>query len=76
MDDKKLEAVRNAKGSVAAALPDDVAVVGVGIGLSGSDPALKINLAAEPADASKLPAFIDGVPVIYDVVGKLRPKPE
>jgi hypothetical protein len=72
MDAKKLEAARRAKDRVAASLPKGVEVVGVGIGMSGSDPALKINLGCAPAKQTVLPKMIDGVPVIYDVVGKIR----
>lgn len=74
MDEKKLEAVRRAKSRVATSMPDGVDVVGVGIGLSGSEPALKINLRAAPKDSSRLPATIDGVPVTYDYVGKISPR--
>lgn len=69
-----MEAVRRAKGRVAASMPDGVDVVGVGIGMSGSEPALKINLRAAPKDGSALPATIDGVPVTYDYVGKIVPR--
>jgi hypothetical protein len=71
MDAKKMEAVRLAKRRVAETMPAGVKVVGVGIGLSGSEPALKVNLAREPADRSLLPRTIEGVPVVYDVVGKV-----
>jgi hypothetical protein len=71
MNMKKLEAVRIAKRRVAATMPAGVKVVGIGIGLSGAEPALKVNLAREPADRSLLPQTIDGVPVVYDVVGKV-----
>ena len=73
MDQKKLEAVRRAKASFGKFVPKDVEVVGLGIGLAGSDPALKVNLRAAPKDKSALPSTIEGVPVIYDVVGKVRP---
>jgi hypothetical protein len=71
MDEKKMEAVRRAKARFAELVPDGVEVVGVGIGLSGSDPALKVNLRSAPADQSRLPKTVDGVPVIYDVVGRI-----
>jgi hypothetical protein len=69
MDEKKLEAVRQAKKRFGKLMPKGVEVVGVGIGISGSDPALKVNLRTAPADQSLLPRSVDGVPVIYDVVG-------
>lgn len=72
MDQQKLEAVRRAKSKVMTSMPTGVNVVGVGIGLSGSDPALKINLDAAPTDRSLLPSTIDGVPVTYDFVGAIK----
>ncbi|WP_272840486.1 MULTISPECIES: hypothetical protein [Rhodoplanes] len=74
MDDSKIAAVRRAKKRFAEVAPKDVDVVGLGIGLSGADPALKVNLRSRPADSSALPQTIDGVPVIYDVVGPIRPR--
>jgi hypothetical protein len=72
MDEKKLEAVRRAKMRFAElVLPEGVEVVGVGIGVSGSDPALKVNLRRAPANPGALPRSLDGVPVIYDVAGKI-----
>ena len=72
MDDKQLEAARRAKRLFASAVPPELEVVGIGIGLSGSVPALKVNLRSKPADESCLPRTIEGVPVIYSVVGKLK----
>lgn len=67
----KLEAVRRAKKHYAASIPSDVEVVGVGIGLSGNDPVLKVNIRTAPADKGRLPDTIEGVPVVYEVVGKI-----
>ncbi len=72
MDEEQLEAVRRAKKRFASAMPADVEVVGVGIGVSGTVPALKVNLKSKPADESRLPKTIEGVPVIYDVIGKVK----
>ncbi len=72
MDEKQLDAVRRAKRKIASAIPADVEVVGVGIGMSGAVPALKVNLGSKPVDEARLPKTIDGVPVVYDVVGKVR----
>jgi hypothetical protein len=71
MDEKRLEAARRAKARFSTLMPEGVDVVGVGIGLSGSDPALKVNLRSAPKDQSALPKAIDGVPVLYDYVGKI-----
>ena len=72
MDEKKLEAVRRLKKRIAELMPAGVEVVGVGIGLTGSEPALKVNLRASPTDNNSLPKVIEGVPIIYDIVGKIR----
>jgi hypothetical protein len=71
MDDKKLEAVRRAKKRFAKVVPEGVDVVGVGIGVAGSEPTLKVNLRAKPADSSLLPKSIEGVPVVYEIIGKI-----
>jgi hypothetical protein len=71
MDDKKLEAVRRAKTRFNTLMPKGVEVVGVGIGLSGSDPALKVNLRSAPKEQGSLPKAIDGVPIVYEYVGKI-----
>jgi len=74
MDEKKLQAVRRAKARFSSSMPKGVDVVGVGIGVSGSDPALKVNLRTAPKDQSSLPKTIEGVKVIYDYVGKITPR--
>ena len=74
MDEKQLAAVRRAKARFRTLMPKGVDVVGVGIGLSGSDPALKVNLRTAPKDQSSLPKTIEGVKVIYDYVGKITPR--
>ena len=74
MDEKQLEAVRRAKARFSRSVPKGVDVVGVGIGVSGSDPALKVNLRVAPKDKNSLPKTIDGVKVIYDYVGKVTPR--
>jgi len=74
MNEKQLEAVRRAKARFSSLVPKGVDVVGVGIGVSGSDPALKVNLRAAPKDRSLLPKTIEGVQVIYDYVGKITPR--
>lgn len=66
-----MAAVRRAKARFSALAPKGLDVVGVGIGLKGAEPALKINLGTAPEDASILPKTIDGVPVLYDYVGKI-----
>jgi hypothetical protein len=72
MDEAQLRAARRAKEQFTASIPAGIDVVGVGIGISGSNPALKVNLGSAPADKSNLPTIIEGIPVIYDVVGKIK----
>lgn len=72
MDATKLEAVRRAKARFAQLAPEGIEVVGIGIGLSGSEAALKVNLRTAPKDRSALPTLIDGVPVIYEIVGRIK----
>jgi tartrate dehydratase alpha subunit/fumarate hydratase class I-like protein len=74
MDEKQLEAVRRAKARFSKSVPKGIDVLGVGIGVSGSAPALKVNLRAAPKDRSSLPETIDGVKVIYAYVGKITPR--
>jgi cobalamin biosynthesis protein CbiG len=74
MDEKQLNAVRRAKARFSTLVPKGVDVVGVGIGVSGSDPALKVNLRAAPKDRNLRPKTIEGVRVIYDYVGKITPR--
>jgi len=47
-------------------------VVGVGIARATDGFILKVNFRAEPANRSKLPAEVDGIPVTFDVVGDVR----
>jgi tartrate dehydratase alpha subunit/fumarate hydratase class I-like protein len=72
LDATKLEAARRAKTRFAQLAPKGIDVVGIGIGLSGSEAALKVNLKTAPKDRSVLPTCIDGVPVIYRIVGRIR----
>lgn len=72
MSEDKLAAARRAKAHFQETISKDVDVVGIGIGLIGSEPGLKVNLGAEPANRNALPRELDGVPIVYDVVGKIR----
>ncbi|MDI3562272.1 hypothetical protein [Bradyrhizobium sp. Arg816] len=71
MDETKMAAARRAKARFSSLMPKGLNVVGVGIGLKGTDPALKVNLGTAPEDDSVLPKTIEGVPVLYDYVGKI-----
>ena len=74
MDDDRLNAVRRAKKRFAEIVPRDVEVMSVGIALTEGDPALKVNLRKLPANPDLLPQTVDGVPIVYDVVGKITPR--
>jgi hypothetical protein len=71
MNETKMAAARRAKARFTSLMPKDLDVVGIGIGLKGDDPAVKVNLGTAPKDDSLLPETIDGVPVVYDYVGKI-----
>lgn len=47
-------------------------VVGVGITTIGSEYGLKVNVSSPPPPSNVLPKEVDGVPVVMEVVGKIR----
>jgi len=61
--------VKSVAGDTARLAAD---VVGVGLTKVGESYAVKINLANPPAFGVFLPASIDGVPLIYEVTGRIR----
>jgi hypothetical protein len=67
-----IEAAREAKPKVAALARQVATVVGVGLTKSDGSYAVKVNL-GEPCGRS-LPASVDGVPVLYEVVGRIVPR--
>ena len=69
MSEDRLYAVRRAKAQFAKIVSPEVQVAGIGIALSGDGPALKVNLHQMPEDRALLPETVEGVRVIYDVVG-------
>ncbi|MGE0425947.1 MAG: hypothetical protein AB7O88_27045 [Reyranellaceae bacterium] len=62
---------RAAKSEVRRSLGSDIDVVGVGIAKSGRGYALKVNLAKLPK-GKHLPKSIGGIPVRFEVVGRIR----
>jgi hypothetical protein len=66
-----LERARAAKAGVRKSLGRNVDVVGIGVTKAGGGYALKINVGRMPKDAV-LPKEIDGVPVVFSVVGAVR----
>lgn len=70
--ENSIERVRAAKAGVRKNLGKDVDVVGVGVTKTRSGYALKVNVGRAPKGG--LPSEIDGVPVVFEVVGAIRPK--
>jgi hypothetical protein len=66
-----IEAARAAKERARLALSDVPGVVGIGLTLRGESYAVKVNL-AQPA-TRELPIGIDGVDIVYEVVGRILP---
>ena len=67
------EQARKTKPKAVALAAACSAVVGAGLTKIGDDYAVKVNLREPTQDAASLPAAIDGVPVVYEVVGVIRP---
>ena len=63
---------RRAKAVVVELVGGDDAVNGVGIAPSAGGYAVKVNLARPLQPERALPDDIDGVPVIWEVVGTIR----
>ena len=67
-----LSAARAAKRKALSRLRDIAAVNGIGLARRGTGYILKVNLSAPLTGASALPADIDGVPVMAEVVGPIH----
>jgi hypothetical protein len=65
-------AARAAKTSLTASLADQPGIVGIGLALGDRGYVLKVNL-ADAGAAVRVPADVDGVPVVTEVVGAVRP---
>ena len=65
-------AARAARTALAAVLADDPGVVGVGLARRDTGYVVKVDL-ADAGTASRVPGDIDGVPVVTDVIGSVRP---
>ena len=66
-----IEAARAAKEEGKRLLAGRADVVGIGVTRHGNGYAVKVNL-ADAADSATLPQAVNGVPVIVEVVGKIR----
>ena len=67
-------AARAAKSVLAESLGADPSIVGIGLARRESGYVLKVNL-ADPAAARRVPGDVDGVRVVTEVVGTVRPLP-
>ncbi len=61
-----------AKSALAARLSAEPGVVGIGLSRRASGYVLKVNL-ADPGAASRVPGDVDGVRVVTEVIGAVRP---
>ena len=65
-------AARAAKSALVETLGADPGVVGIGLARRESDYVVKVDL-ADAAAAGRVPADVDGVLVVTEVVGTVRP---
>ncbi|MGY1619086.1 hypothetical protein ACI797_20275 [Geodermatophilus sp. SYSU D00691] len=63
---------RAAKSALAQRLSAEPAVVGIGLSRAAGGYVLKVNL-ADAAAAGRVPGVVDGVRVVTEVVGAVRP---
>jgi hypothetical protein len=66
-----LDEARRVKSRAGNAARGQASVVGVGLTKLGDAYAVKINLGAPVPTSAKLPTEIDGVRIIYEVVGQI-----
>lgn len=66
-----IDQARRAKLQVKALVGDDENVVGIGVTKVKGGYAVKVNLRAR-VPATQVPASVDGVPVVSEVVGSIR----
>ncbi len=71
MKNPTLDDARAAKAAAHKAFEAFAPVVGVGITQVGESYAVKINLAHPPKSAALMPAEINGVPVVVEIVGRI-----
>lgn len=72
MNTTTLDQARAAKPRVHELLRDVLPLAGVGITRVGEGYAVKVNLSAAPGDGIDLPTEVDGVPILFEVVGQVR----
>jgi hypothetical protein len=72
--DDSLAGVKVAKAALTRELHDTSGVVGIGIGRRKDQLVLKVNVRSAE-DACQVPASIQGVTVVTEVVGEVRKRP-
>jgi hypothetical protein len=65
-------AARAARTALAARLSADPGVVGIGLARRDNGYVVKVDL-ADARTAGRIPGDVDGVPVVTDVIGLVRP---
>jgi hypothetical protein len=76
MSSDRFDAARLAKSKVdaiVAKLRTDGIHVSVGLALSEGAPAVKVGLESPLPSGFELPKSVDGVPVVHEVVGRIKP---
>ena len=68
----ELQAARAAKPRAHRVFSRFGKVVGVGLTRHAGRHALKVNLETAPAEGAELPLEVDGVPVVVQIVGRIR----
>ena len=71
-----IDQARQAKERAKTELASVPGIVGIGIGKVGADYAVKVNLRAALPDRAGVPERIAGVPVVLEVVGEIRKRPQ
>lgn len=74
MDAITLDMARHAKAPAARALGKTTGVGGIGVTHHDGHYALKVNLAQGPKNFGALPRQIEGVPVVYEIIGAVVPR--
>ena len=72
MNTNTLDQAYAAKSRVHELLRDVLPLAGVGITRVREGYAVKANLSAESGDGTDLPTEVDGVPIRFEVVGRVR----
>lgn len=65
-------AARAAKSALSARLSDDPGVVGIGVARRAGGYVVKVDV-SDPSAAPRVPGDVDGVRVVTEVIGVVRP---